>query len=634
MATAPHIPRELAEYLRLGQDLLEGGSPLVAYDTLAEGVAAFPNDVRLRQLLALALVRTGAARSAIQLLSALRSEGHTDEETLGLLARVHKNLWEDSSDPAEKRVHLHQAFEHYLAAYRITNGIWTGINAATAALMLGNHAEARALANDVRVRCVHDLAPGADHYWTLATLGEAALILEEWPQAEENYAQAAEIGRRRIGDLASTRRNTRLILRHLGVERPAIELSLRIPRVVAFAGHLVDRADRAVPRFPVTAEAAVRRAIKARLVELDAGFGYASAASGADILFLETLRELNGELHVVLPYNSEQFVSDSVDVNPAGDWKARFHAVIENAAEVVTASDQSTADGTSYDYAFRLLDGMAGLRADELDTDLISMAVWDKKPGHGAGGTASTVSHWHTTGRPVEIIDLEEILHNALPATVSAATASVAARQSQAMEPHDATQPHPGFTPEIVSLLFADARGFSKLTDNRIPAFVERFLGAVAAEIAAVPVPPAVRNTWGDGLHFVFRTVRDAGLCALRLSDAIGAIDWTSFGLPADLSLRIGLHAGPAYACLDPVTGRPNYFGLHVSRAARIEPITPPGEVYASRPFAALARSDGIVDFRCEYVGQTPLAKGYGTYPMYVVRRRDGDQRLAAPLAS
>jgi class 3 adenylate cyclase len=70
------------------------------------------------------------------------------------------------------------------------------------------------------------------------------------------------------------------------------------------------------------------------------------------------------------------------------------------------------------------------------------------------------------------------------------------------------------------------------------------------------------------------------------------------------------------------VTGQLNYFGAHVSRAARIEPITPPGQVYASGAFAALARADDVRDFRCDYVGRTPLAKAYGALPMYVVRRR------------
>lgn len=139
-----------------------------------------------------------------------------------------------------------------------------------------------------------------------------------------------------------------------------------------------------------------------------------------------------------------------------------------------------------------------------------------------------------------------------------------------------------------------------------------------------MPHAPRLKNTWGDGLYFVFDSARDAGLFALDLADAVAATDWTRWGLPANLTLRTGLHAGPAFARVDPVTGRENYFGAHVSQTARIEPITPPGQVYASAGFAALARADNVREFRCEYIGRIPLAKGYATLPMYVCRRRKG----------
>ena len=112
----------------------------------------------------------------------------------------------------------------------------------------------------------------------------------------------------------------------------------------------------------------------------------------------------------------------------------------------------------------------------------------------------------------------------------------------------------------------------------------------------------------------------DAGEFALELCDAVKNAEWENTGLP-QLSVRIGLHAGPVYRIIDPVTGQPNYIGTHVSQAARIEPITPPNQVYASQAFAALASADPHKTFKCEYVGQTPMAKGYGTLPTYVVRR-------------
>ena len=53
--------------------------------------------------------------------------------------------------------------------------------------------------------------------------------------------------------------------------------------------------------------------------------------------------------------------------------------------------------------------------------------------------------------------------------------------------------------------------------------------------------------------------------------------------------MRIGLHAGPVFEGIDAITGRPNFFGSRVNRAARIEPVTLPGHIYASQQFVGAA---------------------------------------------
>jgi class 3 adenylate cyclase len=490
------------------------------------------------------------------------------------------------------------------------------------ALLVGERDDAAALAAGVRERCLalRDEDPGrGDIYWILATLGEAALLLRNPSEAEDWYRQAVAVGRQRLGDLASTRRNARLIVRHLDTDGAPIEAAFRIPCVVVFAGHLIDRPDRAQTRFPSALEHAVGSAIRERLGRTDVGFGYASAGCGGDILFLESLEALKAEAHIVLPYDRDQFRADSVDIVPGADWGERYERALARATEVVTASDQRMAGGgMSYEYGFRMLDGTAGVRADELDTDLVCLAVWDGKAGDGPGGTAGSVERWRAAARHLEIIDLAQLMQREGLGTIK--TADV--HPSSGTPSPETTGPHAEFDPRIVGLLFADARGFSKLTEEEVPLFVKHFLGTVAAVVARSPHPPILTNTWGDGLYFVFNDVRQTGAFALDLCEAVRTTDWTAKGFRHDLSLRIGLHAGPTYECLDPVTGRPNFIGAHVSRAARIEPITPPGEVYASGAFAALARADQVDEFVCAYVGQTPLAKGYGTFPTYVVHRR------------
>ena len=606
------------EWRKQGQALLAAGSPILAYDTVAQALVVHPGDVRLRQLLALSLARSGAGASALPVLQELRTEGHADEETLGLLARVYKDLAGQALNAADRARELTSAFDIYSEAYRSTGGIWTGINAATTALLLGRRADAAAIATGVRDRCIQgatDDPSMACNYWHIATLAESHLILRDMPAAEAAYTEAGRIGRARPADVASTRRNARLLIAALDIDGAPVELALRVPRVVAFAGHIVDVPGRAVPRFPSAAAPAAGRAIRAKLADLDAGFGFSSGASGADVLFLEEIRERGGETTIVLPYDADQFERDSVDVVPGEDWSARYRKCIAEARDVFLASDQRIAGGeASYEYAVLLIEGLAGVKADELDTELVRLVLWDMKNVGGRGGTAPTIERWRGMGHQVDVIDLAAIVRDAaLPVTITPPPPAPAAAKATATEPA-------AFEPDIVALLFADAKGFSKLHEDQIPAFVDNFLGTVARTLSETGVEPLLKNTWGDGLYFVFQNVRDAAVFALNLQEAIRATQWEQYGLP-ELSLRTGLHAGPAYACLDPVTQRHNYFGAHVSRAARIEPITPVGQVYASAAFAALARAEGVSEFRCEYVGKTPLAKGYGQLPMFVVRR-------------
>lgn len=603
-------------YLNLGQRMLRSGEPLIAYDILSEGLKFWPEDVGLRQQQALALARSGVTRKANLILSRLYEEGNMDEETVGLLARTHKDLWMRAASPAEKERQLGLSYEFYREAYELTGGYWTGINAATTALLLGHKEQAARLAREVRAACLLDLKAveerGGDQYWPLATLGEAALITGNWTEAETWYARAGETGRGRFGELNSTRRNARLITEALGRGRKWIDNYLKIPTVVVFAGHMIDRPGRNLPRFPPELEPVVRAALLDRLESLNVGLGYASAACGSDIIFLEALLELGGEAHVVLPYNQSQFLEDSVEIVP-GQWRERFERVLERAGEVLVASEQRMEGGVPFEYANLMLHGLASIRAEQLETEMIPLAVWDGKPGDGAGGTASIVEHWQSVGHAVEIIDLAKILEEHCPASVAV---SVPAAHVQTRPAESESE----LSVEMIAILFADAVNFSKLSEDEIPRFARSFLGTIGELANNSDQHPIMKNTWGDGLYFVFKSVKDAGQFALELSERLTEIDWTKKGLPGEMSLRIALHAGPAYSCVDPVTGQPNYIGTHVSRAARIEPITPPGQVYASQAFAALSAAQHVSGFTCEYVGRTPLAKGYGTFPTYHVR--------------
>lgn len=592
----------------LGERILAQGEPLLAYDVIKAGLVIWPKDVRLLQLQGLALARSGATERANGILEELRKEGQSAEETLGMLGRTYKDLAAAATSAAQRIKFLKRAAEIYGEAYRKSGGYWTGVNAATTSLLIGQRNRAREIAAKVREQCLKEVADrNGDAYWRLAALGEAALICRDLPDAEKWYARAAKQGRDRFGDLDSSRRNARLILRYWKKDEKWIDKYLRVPSVIVFAGHMVDRSDRSEPRFPDALEKAVAKQIRVKIDMLKPGFGFSSAACGSDILFLEAMQERGAEVSIVLPYNEDEFVRDSVEIGPkAKKWRERFDRVLVRAARVVTASNQRLEiGGVSYEFCNRLVLGLAAIRRQQLDSTLVPLAVWNGKAGDGPGGAASVVANWRSLGYKPVIVDLPKLDGRARPKLRADRAASSKSKY---------------FASRIVTILFADAVGFSKMTEPEVPRFVEHFFGAIARLAKKFAPSIIAQNTWGDGLYFVFDDIDRAGEFALMLAEMTTKTNWVEKGLRTELNLRIALHAGPVYEFDDPITGRRNYSGTHVSRAARIEPVTPAGQVYASEAFAALAAARGSRNFVCDYIGQTPMAKGYGTLPTYHVR--------------
>lgn len=624
-------PGEPEIYRRLTKRILGQGEPLFAYDVAVEGLALWPSDVKLRQLQGSALSRSGATERANAVLQQLREEGATDEETLGMLGRTYKDL-AARSHSSEREKFLKRAAEIYGEAYQKSGGYWTGINAATMNLLIGEERRACELARKVRQQCLSEVRdPSGDAYWEYAALGEAALICRDEPEAEKWYSRAAEQGKKRFGDLQSSRRNARLILDHSRQRIPAVERLLYVPPVMVFAGHMIDRPERTEPRFPAEQEPAIAEQIRSRIKQTNPAFGFSSAACGSDILFLEAMLEHGAEISIVLPYDAQRFIADSVDIVPGSNWRSRFDQVLRKAVRVVTASpERLEIGGVSYDFCNHLLLGLASIRARQLETDLIPMAVWNGQMGDGPGGAASVVQNWRSLGFDPLIIDPSPVAAVHLSRRSDAKADDRRKNESRTRAGGDqpslnsgvsSPPPPEGFSSRIVSLLFADAVGFSKLSEAEVPRFVGHFLGSIANLSRRFDNAILARNTWGDGLYFVFADVAAAGEFGLALAEMVAATDWKEKGLSSRLNLRIALHAGPVYEFDDPITGNRSFSGTHVSRAARIEPITPPGQVYASESFAALAVGNGVKSFTCDYVGQTPLAKDYGTLRMYYVHR-------------
>lgn len=602
--------------------LLQQGEPLLAYNAVQEARARWPESLRLRQLEALALARSGDPERAHAILEALVAAGHGDAETLGILARTHKDLALRALEPAARERHLREGHALYARAFAAArerrapgDAIYTGINAATMAVLLGDLGEARRLAREVRAICLDDASGAAGGYWREATLGEAALILGDDESAAAHYGAAARLAAGRHGDLATTRKQARLLAGQLPGSAAAVAEALRIPPVLVYTGHMLDAPGRAAPRFPPALEGAVRAALRERLAALAPAAAYGSAACGADLLCLELVRELGGETHVVLPFPPAEFRAASVDF-AGGDWGARFERALAAAASVTVTSDhRASGSAATFEYANLVLTGMARLRAQLLDTTLQGLVVRDPRSPGAAGGAASLAELWQAAALPVESIDIARLQEGQAtrPLSASGRLHGEAAREERS----DAAL---SMRHEMRALLFADAVGYSKLTEDQIPLYVEGFLGAVADLCRRTAHRHQHVEVAGDGLYMVFGRVADAGYFALELADLVRGLDRAALGLPGNFGLRIALHCGPVHCGRDPITGGPLYTGPHTSRTARIEPITPPGQVYASSAFAAVAAAEGVPGLDLRYVGRIPLAKGYGTLGLYNVR--------------
>lgn len=170
--------------------------------------------------------------------------------------------------------------------------------------------------------------------------------------------------------------------------------------------------------------------------------------------------------------------------------------------------------------------------------------------------------------------------------------------------------------------MFGDFHGFSRLSDRQMLTFYSHVMQRVAVVLDRFAGDVAARNTWGDGLFVVFEDLGAAARCAMQIQSTLAGLDLLSLGLPASLGLRLGLDAGAVFEVQDPILRSPTFTGTHISRTARLEPSTPPGEVYVTEAFAALFTLIEDKELICDYVGLMRAAKNYGRLRTYLLRRR------------
>jgi len=589
--------RTATEWLEAVKDAERRGELLSAFDLAERGLEQHPEDIWLKHRAVLALARAGSTEEARRRFDEYGLGEIEAEDVAALRARIAKDV-ALAAQGEERRRYAARSAALYGAIFARTGGYYPGINAATLSMVARDPEPARALAERVL-----ELVRGrTSDYYEAATEAEAQLLLGRVEEARAALARAAALHGGDLGAVGTTRRQLRLVCEASGIDADVLT-ALAGPQIVHYCGHRIS-GDAEGGRFPARAEDLVSNRIVAELRRHPVACAYGSLASGGDILWAEALLAQGAELHVVLPFAREEFIVASVA--PAGPrWVERFERCLSAASGVSFASeDARVADDVLYRYASELAMGLALLRARYLDTEARQLALWDGGPAHGAAGTAIDVATWRGLGLPVTVISLNGVAFGSADLASKPADPPASSRVVRAM-------------------LFADVKEFSKLSDEQLPRFADRVLGAFASVLERHGASVHYRNTWGDGMYVVLSDAPAAAACALDLQRAMQAIDLAAEGLPSHLALRLAGHVGPVFRVRDPVLQAPSFMGSHVSRTARIEPVTPPGTVYVTEPFAAALALAGTEEFLSDYVGHMPAAKDYGRLRMHRLRERD-----------
>lgn len=568
---------------------LARGDLLSAYDEIkrAKGLG----HEGLAYLEVLTLARLGDTEQGLRLYAEHQIDAMGGVDALSLKARLLKDqAFSEGAQPNHEK--LLEACGWYSAVYRQTRSNYPAINAATLAQIAGRLQLAASLARAVVKRNAGD--PRRD-YFSLATQAEALVVLGDISGARDALTQAIQAQDADVGARSTTLLQLRR-LRAATEDKVGVDSLLdlvRPPAVAMFCGNIFI----ADPQL----EAGLATEMLAAIARENVGFGYGALAAGSDILIAEQLLKSGAELHVVLPFIEADFLEQSV-APAGGDWVRRYLACKARATSVTFASRMSYVEGAQFAYGSKVTMGVARLRARHLQGEAVQLAILEDT---GAGTLSNAdIDDWRESGGRSVVVTAEGLQRPAMP-----------------------PPPARSFVERgTFGLMFTDYPGFSELDERVLPLFWEEIMMRAARMLRRFWHKILQSNTWGDALYVVFQDAPSAAAAALDLCDQFAEVDCAALGVPEGTAMRVALHYGPTYVGQDPVSERSSYYGTEVSRVARIEPVTPPGSVYVTEPFAAVLEMEADNRFVCNYVGQTPLAKGYGVSPLYRLSRKPPEQ--------
>ena len=586
--------KKISEYFRAGYYFN-------AFDEAMTALPDYPDDIGLKHVAVLSLLRGGALQAAEALFDEFNFASETHEDVLALSGRLVKGQIEELSERAGLDLYTKAALL-YEKTYELARGSYSGVNAASLWYMAGDKARAEKIAKDIlRDDEIAKLNDNQSEYYRYATRAECLFILGDEEGAKAALSKALSVDPENYGARASTLRQFEMLG---GGQIPACAQPLKVPRTLHYTGHLFYIGPLRPERSLTPEETETLTAdIKVRLKRHPISSAFGALAAGVDILFAESLLELGIDLHVVLPVPAKDF--KRLSVTPMGAyWEPRFEAALARAKSIrIILEDPGDFDGLDLKMGSLIAMGLTRLAAERLHTDPMQISVMDKKNADTTiAGTRYDIKLWHDAGGTTENIDWPH---------------------SRQIKPN-VQLPAPDRR-HFRAMLFTDLKGYGQLPDRALPDIVTYIFEPMAKRCQMLAEPPLDMKSWGDGLFLVFETPLAAARAAFEIMDVFKQSVAAKSGVESrDLSLRIGVHFGPVWERQDPFTQTPNLYGRHVTTAARLEALAVPGSICVSENFAAVLEMMTASDnreFICDYAGRAKSKKEETEFSLYSLRK-------------
>jgi len=350
-----------------------------SYEHAVAALKLNPHDRDLQHKIVLSLARTGAldfAQSEYTRFGLHNVSGH--EDIMALAGRLSKDLYlrSESQKDSERDtlIYAREAAEKYDVAFQDSKGFYSGINAATMALMAN-------MPPDIitaRIEAILDLLPSpemltpTEHYFMEATRAECFLLSGDISKARATLRGAIQFDPMNYAAHATTIKQFKMICSKRGED--CLWLSeFNPPRPIHYAGHIE-------LSLTHTKLDALKINVADHIQKNDIGLGYGALAAGSDIILAEALLEEGAELHIILPCESHIFIEHSV--KPFGaNWLNRYNVCLKAAQTVRVMSQKAQSltpqlTRTSGQFAI----GQAILMGQYLNVRPAQMLIWDKQP--------------------------------------------------------------------------------------------------------------------------------------------------------------------------------------------------------------------------------------------------------------